>query len=48
MDNLKAVVETIVHFLEKTEPIKNKNLIEICRANGVDFITGANEVHLIH
>jgi hypothetical protein len=21
-DNLKAVVETIVHFLEKTEPIK--------------------------
>ncbi len=35
-------------MIEKSQTLKNKDLIEICRSNGIDFITTANEVHLIH
>lgn len=35
-------------MIEKSQTLKNKDLIEICRSNGIDFITTANEVHLLH
>ena len=44
----KSVVTAIVNLLEKAEMLTNKNLIEICRTNGVELIGTQNEAHFIH
>jgi type I restriction-modification system DNA methylase subunit len=44
----KSVVTAIVNLLEKAETLTNKNLIEICRTNGVELIGTQNEAHFIH
>ena len=45
---LNSVVTTIVNLIEKVEPLTNRNLIEICRTNGVELIGTQNEAHFIH
>lgn len=47
-DNLKAALEKIACFLEEGEPIKKKDLIEICRESGMELISGEREAHLFH
>ncbi len=44
----KSVVLTIADLIKKVEPLTNKNLIEICRKNGVELIGTQNEAHFIH
>lgn len=44
----KSVVKKIVNLLEKAETFTNKDLIEICRNNGVELIGTQNEAHFIH
>ncbi len=45
---LKSAVKMIAAFIEEVESLNNKDLIEICRANGTEMIGGQNETHLIH
>lgn len=44
----KSVVTKITNLLEKAETLTNKDLIEICRTNGVELIGTQNEAHFIH
>lgn len=46
--NLKSALKEIANYVEKSEPLKNKELVEICRRWGVEFISGETETHLIH
>ncbi|MDQ3749829.1 MAG: SAM-dependent methyltransferase [Acidobacteriota bacterium] len=47
-DKVKSAVKTIAEIIESLEPLTNKKLIEICRANGIELIGSQNEAHLIH
>lgn len=47
-DNLRAALKQITHFIEKCEPIRNKDLIEICRDSRMQLISGETEAHLFH
>lgn len=47
-ENLKKAVFEIEKLIEESEPIKNAELVEICRASGIELVSRSNESHLIH
>lgn len=47
-ENLKKAVFRIEKLVEKFEPIKNADLVKICRASGIELVSRSNESHLIH